>query len=94
MRKLLKFFIKEFHSSVLNCQTFWDELESTMHFKRNICNIDKFRYLTLFLCKSADDTISSLAPTNQNCLEAVELLKNLYGKTTFDKYVYGTVCST
>ena len=34
--------------------------------------------MTSFLCKSAHDTISGLAPTNQNYLEAVQLLKNRY----------------
>ena len=58
MCKLPKLFIKEFDGSVLNWQTFWDQFESTIHFKRNISNIGKFSYLTLFLCRSAYDTIS------------------------------------
>ena len=79
MCKLPKLVIKEFDGSVLNWQTFWDQFESTIHSKTNISNIDKFSYLTSFLCKSAHDTISGLAPTNQNYLEAVQLLKNRYG---------------
>ena len=71
--------IKELDGSVLNWQTFWDQFESTIHSKKNISNIDKFSYLTLYLSKSAYDTISGLAPTNQNYLEAVQLLKNHYG---------------
>ena len=77
MYKLPKLVIKEFDGSVLNWQTFWDQFESTIHSKTNISNIDRFSYLTLFLCKSAHDTISGLAPTNQNYLEAVQL-KNRY----------------
>ena len=76
MCKLPKLVIKEFDGSVLNWQTFWDQFESTIHSKTNISNVDKFSYLTSFLCKSAYDTISGLAPTNQNYLEAVQLLKN------------------
>ena len=79
MCKLPKLVIKEFDGSVLNWQTFWDQFESTIHSKTNISNVDKFSYLTSFLCKSAYDTISGLAPTNQNYLEAVQLLKNRYG---------------
>ena len=71
--------IKELDGSVLNWQTFWDQFESTIHSKKNISNIDKFSYLTLYLSKSAYDTISGLAPTNQNYLEAAQLLKNHYG---------------
>ena len=53
MCKLPKLVIKEFDGSVLNWQTFWDQFESTIHSKTNISNIDKFSYLTSFLCKSA-----------------------------------------
>ena len=77
--KLPKLVIKEFDVSVLNWQTFWGQFESTIHSKTNIGNIDKFSYLTSFSCKSAHDTISGLVPTNQNYLEAIQLLKNHYG---------------
>ena len=77
--KLPKLVIKEFDGSVLNWQNFWDQFESTIHSKTNTSNIDKFIYLTSFLCKSTYDTISDLAPTNQNYLEAVQLLRNRYG---------------
>ena len=79
MCKLLKLVIKEFDSSLLDCQAFWNQFKSTIHSKTNFSNIDKFSYLTSLLCKSAYDTISGLAPTNQNYLEAVQSLKNLYG---------------
>ena len=79
MCKLPKLVIKEFDGSMLNWQTFWDQFESTIHSKANITNIDKFSYLTSFLCKSAHDAISDLAPTNQNHLEAFQLLKNRCG---------------
>ena len=63
----------------MNWQTFWDQFESTIHSKINIRNIDKFNYLKSFLCPSAYETISGLAFTNQNYLEAFELLKQRYG---------------
>ena len=78
--KLPKLVIKEFDGKVLNWQTFWDQFESTIHSKININNIDKFSYLKSFSCPSAYETISRLALTNQNYLEAVELLKQRYGK--------------
>ena len=83
MCKLPKLVIKEFDGSVLNWQTFWDQFESTIHSTINISNIDKFSYLASFLCKSAHDTISGLAPTNQNYLEAVQLLKISTGTHSF-----------
>ena len=76
--KLPKLVIKEFDGNVLNWQTFWDQFESTIHSKININNIDKFSYLKSFLCPSPYETISGLALTNQNHLEAVELLKQRY----------------
>ena len=79
MCKLPKLVIKEFDGSVLNWQSFWYQFKSTIHSKSNISNIDKFSHLTSFLCKSAYDAISGLAPTNQNYLETVQLWKNRYG---------------
>ena len=46
-----------------------------IHLKKNLNDIDKFSYLKCFLCPSAYETISGLALTNQNYLEAAELLK-------------------
>ena len=67
--KLQKVVIKEFDDDVLNWQTFWDQFES---------NIDKFSYLQSFLCSSTHETISLLALSNQNYLEAVGILKQRY----------------
>ena len=61
-------------------QTFLDQSESTFYSKINKNNIDKFSYLKSFLCPSAYESIFGLALTNQNYLEAVELLKQRYGK--------------
>ena len=63
--KLPKSIVKEFDGNVLNWRTFFDQFESMIHSKANISNIDKFCYLTSLLCKSAYDTNSGLAPTNQ-----------------------------
>ena len=77
--KLSKLVVKEFDGNVLNWQTFWNQFKSTIHSKVNINNIDQFGYLKSFLCPSACETISGFALTNQNYLEAVELLKRRYG---------------
>ena len=50
-----------------------------IHSKININNIDKLSYLNSFLCPSAYESISGLALTNKNYLEAVEVLKQHYG---------------
>ena len=75
---------KRIDGNILNWRIFWDQLESTIHSKIhskiNISNIDKFSYLKSILCPPAYETVSGLALTNQNCLQAVELLKLLlYG---------------
>ena len=76
--KLPKLVIKEFDGNVLNWQTFWDQFESTIHSKININDIDRFSYLKSFLCPSSYETLSGSALTNQNYLEAVELLRQRY----------------
>ena len=48
MCKLSKLVIKEFDGSVLDWQTFWDQLEPTAHSKANISNIDKCSKLSFF----------------------------------------------
>ena len=78
--KLWKLVIKEVDYNVLNWQTFLDQFKSTFHSKINKNNIDKVSYLKSFLCPSAYESISGLALTNQNYLEAAELLKQQYGK--------------
>ena len=75
MRKLPKLIIREFDSNVLNWQTFWNQFESTIDSKTNISNIDKFSYLTLFLCKSAYDTISGFDINNSRHREKLQDLK-------------------
>ena len=79
MCKLPQLVINELDTSTLIWQTFWDQFESTIHFKTNISsNIDKFSFFTSFLYKFAYGTIPGLAPTNQNYPEAVQLSKNRY----------------
>ena len=39
MCKLLKLIIKEFDGSVLNCKTFWDQFESTIHSKTTLVTL-------------------------------------------------------
>ena len=75
MCKLPKLIIREFDSNVLNWQTFWNQFESTIDSKTNISNIDKFSYLTLFLCKSAYDTISGFDINNSRHREKLQDLK-------------------
>ena len=53
MCKLPELIIKEFDGSALNWQDLRDQFEPTIQFKTSISNIDKFSYLTSFLCKSA-----------------------------------------
>ena len=48
---------------------------------KNSYNIDKFSYLKSFLYPSPYETISGFALTNQNYLEALELLRQRYENT-------------
>ena len=64
----------------MNWTTFWDQFESSIHSKRGISDIDKFSYLRPFLAPVALETISGLTLSSQNYSEAIDLLKNRYGK--------------
>ena len=77
--KLPKLEIPKFDGEVTNWQSFWDHFESAIHLNDELSDINKFNYLTSFLCDDAKSVISSLAPTSANYQTAVNILKKRYG---------------
>ena len=76
---LPKLNIKKFNGDIINWQGFWDQFDSAINQKENISVIDKFNYLTSYLCDSAHSVISGLNLTAENYKEALELLHQRYG---------------
>ena len=79
--KLLKLEISKFNGNVLNWQGFWDQVNSAIHTKTNISDIDKFSYLKSFLCDSALCIVSGLSLSSLNYNHAIQLLQERYGNT-------------
>ena len=67
-----------FNGNILEWQSFWDQFSSAIHDKENISNIDKFTYLKLFLCDSANYTILGVMLTSENYFQAIEILTRRY----------------
>ena len=64
---------------MLNWQTFWDQFESMINSKTNISNIEKFSYLLSLYVNLLLMQFPVSNQTNQNFLEAFQLLKNCDG---------------
>ena len=76
--KLPKLKIQKIDGEIINWQTFWDQLESSIDSRENITDIDKFVYLRNLLCDSARETISGLTLTSENYKNAVQLLRDRF----------------
>ena len=59
--------------------TFWDTFEATIHNNPALAPVQKFTYLQSLLELSAAETISGLALTAANYVEAISTLKKRYG---------------
>ena len=73
--KLPKLEISKFNGDIINFRGFWDQFSSAIHSNDRINDIDKFCYLTSFLCDSAKSCISGLSLSSANYFEAIKLLK-------------------
>ncbi|CAC5415678.1 unnamed protein product [Mytilus coruscus] len=71
--------IPHFDGEILQWQTFCDSYESTIHFKSNLKEIQKFSYLKAQLHGHTAQTIEGVALTNSNYTTAVNLLKERFG---------------
>ena len=75
---LTKIELSKFSGQALKWQMFWDQLESAIHSKESLSDIDKFTYLKGLLTGSESDCISGLSLTVPNYKEAVNILKERY----------------
>ena len=78
--KLPKLQAKTFDGKVQEWLEFWESFESAIHQNECLSEVDKFTYLRSFLLGPAKSTIASFALTATNHKEALELLRNRYGK--------------
>ena len=78
--KLPKLSLPKFNGDILEWQTFWDSLETTVHFNHTLTDIQKFSYLKSLLEYSASNVIAGLALTNTNYQKAIALLTERYGQ--------------
>ena len=79
--KLTTLQISKFNGDITTWQSFWDQFNSAIHSNDEISDINKFNYLSSYLCDSAKETISGLSPTSTSYNTAAELLKKRYGNT-------------
>jgi phytoene/squalene synthetase len=76
--KLPKLQAKTF--DVQEWQEFWESFESAIHQNECLSEVDKFIYLRNLLLGPAKSSIAGFALTATNYKEALELLRNRYGK--------------
>ena len=86
--KLPKLKIQIFDGEIINWQTIWDQLESSIDSQENITDIDKFGYLRNLLCDSARETISGLTLTSENYKNAMQLLRDRFANPIMFKLVH------
>lgn len=69
-----------FDGNPINWQQFWDIFRSSIHERSDIIGAQKFAYLKGQLQNEALQLIEGFSTTDNDYLEALELLKNTYGK--------------
>jgi len=76
---LPKIKLEAFDGNPLNWISFWDQFKSAVHERAELSNINKFSHLRSLLSETPASIISGLSLTNDNYLQAVELLNERYG---------------
>lgn len=79
--RLPKLSLPKFRGDVTKWRSFWDSFSTSIHENSGISTIDKFNYLNSLLEGNAARTIQGLALTTSNYNDAVEMLKERFGKT-------------
>ena len=78
--KLPKLQAKTFDGKVQEWQEFWESFESAIHQNECLSEVDKFTYLRSLLLGPAKSSIAGFALAATNYKEALDLLRNRYGK--------------
>ena len=79
--KLPNISLKKFNGSPLEWPSFWDLFKSSIHNRTDIAEPTKFYYLLSQLEGDAAFLLSDFDHTTENYTEAIQLLKQTYGKT-------------
>ena len=77
--KLPKFILKTFDGDILKWKQFEETYKAAIHNKNRIANVQKFSYLLCYLEKAPKQTIPNFPLTNENYIQAWQLLKERYG---------------
>ena len=78
--RLPKISLPSFSGDILQWQSFWDSYESTINSNANLTDVQKFTYLKSQLEGTAARVVEGFAMTNANCVRAIDLLKERFGK--------------
>ena len=77
--KLPRLEIMKFNGEFTKWQTFYDSFEAAVEKNQSLSNIEKFNYLRSYLGNDAYNCIAGLSLTNENYIQALDLLKERYG---------------
>ena len=77
--KLPKFILKTFDGDILKWNQFEETYEAAIHNNNRIANVQKFSYLLCYLEKEPKQAIENFPLTNENYIQAWQLLKERYG---------------
>ena len=86
--KLPKLSLPIFTGNILEWQTFWDSIESSVHHNDFLSDIQRFSYLRSLLQGDAARVIEGFPLTHTNYIQAVELLKERFGQEHQIVYAY------
>ena len=78
--RLPKLMLPKFRGDVTAWTTFWDSFKAAVHDNTELTKIDKFNYLTSLLEGAAAHSIQGLTLSGANYDNAVELLKQRFGR--------------
>ncbi|MCP3667441.1 MAG: DUF1759 domain-containing protein, partial [Gammaproteobacteria bacterium] len=83
--KLPKFQMTSFDGDASKWTSFWDVFNSSIHSRPNLTNALKFTYLKGFLTGKAAKAIEGITVSNDNYMEAVQILHDRFGDAAFIK---------
>ncbi|KFM62154.1 hypothetical protein X975_06179, partial [Stegodyphus mimosarum] len=78
--RLPKLTISKFYGYYTRWTSFWNSFKVAIHDNESLTKIEKFNYLKSYLCGNAAHTIEGFCISEQNYDEAVEILKNRFGR--------------
>ncbi|MCP3668461.1 MAG: DUF1759 domain-containing protein, partial [Gammaproteobacteria bacterium] len=83
--KLPKFQMTSFDGDVSKWTSFWDVFNSSIHSRTNLTNALNFTYLKGFLTGKAAKAIEGITVSNDNYMDAVQILQDRFGDAAFIK---------